>query len=429
MNFNLLPPREQLARIMKRIYDAGLTTLSGGNLSIRDDDGSIWITPSGVDKGGLTPGDIMHILPDGTIEGVHKPSLEYPFHRAIYARRPDVNAIVHAHPPALVTFSIARIIPDTRIIPQAQRVCGRVGYAPYATPGSETLGMNIANALADGFDCVLLENHGAVAVGDHLLGAYQRLETLDFCARTLIRARPLGIACSLTPEQLDLFDAAPDQPLNQFTPSEHTSRERELRVQIAHVVGRAITRQLMIATEGVISARIDDRSFVITPTGFDRRSIDHDDLVLIQNGRREAGKMPSRSTRMHAALYARHPDIGAIITAQPPSATAYAVTACRFDSRTIPESYVMLRDVPIIDYGLPYSDPDAIADIVSPTTPVALIQNDCVLTVGASVLQAFDRLEVLEYSAHSLIDTLSLGRLIPMPEDALIELRRTFGLE
>lgn len=110
----------------------------------------------------------MRLLPDGTIEGPHKPSLEYPFHRAIYERRPDLSAVVHAHPPALVTFSIARIIPDTRIIPQAMRVCGRVGYAPYATPGSLALGAAIAETFADGYDSVLLENHGAVAGGGTL---------------------------------------------------------------------------------------------------------------------------------------------------------------------------------------------------------------------------------------------------------------------
>lgn len=428
MDFNLLPPREQLARIMGRIYSAGLTTLSGGNLSIKDSDGSIWITPSGVDKGTLTPNDIMRLLPDGTVEGVHRPSMEYPFHRAIYERRPDLRSVVHAHPPALVTFSIARIIPDTRIIPQAERICGRVGYAAYATPGSEMLGANIADTFAAGCDSVLLENHGAVAGGQSLLEAYQRMETLDFCARTLLRARAIGIACGLTDDQLALFDTQND-PMPEFDVDEHSSIERELRAQIAAILTRACDRQLMISTEGVISARVDDRSFVITPTGHDRRNIANDELVLIRDGAHERGKTPSRSVRMHEAIYKKHPGINAIITAQPPNATAYAVTACQFDSRTIPESYVMLRDVPLIPYGVHYTDPESVATMVSSRTPVALIQNDCVLTLGASVLQAFDRLEVLEFSARSLIDTLPLGALVPMGDEALDDLRRAFSLE
>ena len=132
MRFHLYHPRDQLVAIMNRIYHTGMTTLSGGNLSIREDNGDIWITPAGVDKGKLTPGDIMCVRAGGAVEGPHRPSSEYPFHRAIYALRPDLRAIVHAHSPALVTFSIARQVPQTNIIPQAQRVCGPVGYAPEA---------------------------------------------------------------------------------------------------------------------------------------------------------------------------------------------------------------------------------------------------------------------------------------------------------
>lgn len=427
MSFELLPPREQLAQIMRRLYEGGLTTLSGGNLSIKDADGSIWITPSGVDKGGLRPEDMMRITPEGAIEGVHRPSMEAPFHMAIYASRPDVSAIVHAHPPALITFSIARIVPQTHIIPQAQKVCGRVGYAPYATPGSTALGQSIAGAFAEGNDCVLLENHGAVTAGGTLLEAYQRMETLDFCARTLLRARAIGMACALTDDQLALADTEA-APLPEFTPTAHSSHERAQRMEVARLLHRACDRQLMIATEGVISARVGPDTFIITPTGQDRRYVEHDDLVLIQGGQREAGKHPSRSVRMHEAIYAQHPSIGAIITSQPPNAMAYAVTACQFDSRTIPESYIMLRDVPLVPYGLNYADPAAVARLISDRRPVAIIQNDCALMVGANVLAAFDRLEILEFSARSLIDTLQLGALQPMPDEALIDLRRAFGL-
>ena len=182
MHFHMLHPRDQLVAIMDRIYRNGMTTLSGGNLSIRDDDDSIWITPAGVDKGKLAPKDIICIRPDGTAIGPHRPSSELPFHRAIFTRRPDLRAIVHAHAPALVSFSIARQTPNTSIIPQAQRVCGMVGYAPYAVPASEALGESIANTFADGYNVVLLENHGIATGGLSLLDAYHRLETLDFCA-------------------------------------------------------------------------------------------------------------------------------------------------------------------------------------------------------------------------------------------------------
>ena len=108
MRFELLHPADQLVMIMNRIYYYGMTTTSGGNLSIKDDNGDIWITPSGIDKGNLTRADMCQVKPDGTVIGPHKPSVELPFHSEIYRRRPDLKGILHAHPPTLVAFSLAR---------------------------------------------------------------------------------------------------------------------------------------------------------------------------------------------------------------------------------------------------------------------------------------------------------------------------------
>lgn len=427
MQFHLLDPREQLVNIMNRIYDTGMTTLSGGNLSIKDDNGDIWITPAAVDKGNLTPQDIICMRVDGTVVGPHKPSSEYPFHRAIYAQRPDLRAIVHAHPPALVAFSITRQVPDTHIIPQAQRVCGRVGYAPYALPGSQQLGDNIAATFAEGYNVVLLENHGIATGGTNLLEAFQRLETLDFCARTLLKARGMGPVSVLSDEQLAPFDRVHNL-LPEFVPDHHSSHERALRKLLVDIVHRAYDRQLMISTEGVVSARVADDEFLITPTGMDRRGLDIGDVVLIRAGQREKGKMPSRSLRLHRAIYQRHPDIHSVMTAQSPYATAFAISSAAFDTKTIPESYIMLRDIPVIPYGTQYVEPERIASVVSERAPVVLIQNDCILTVGRDILQSFDRLEVAEFSARALIETGSIGRLIPIGDSEIADLKAAYAL-
>jgi L-fuculose-phosphate aldolase len=428
MRFSLLHPRDQLVAVMERIYRQGMTTLSGGNLSVLDRSGDLWITPAGVDKGTLVPRDIMRVRADGTVEGPHRPSSEYPFHRAIYARRPDLHAVLHAHPPALVSFSIAHQIPDTRIIPQANRVCGAVGYAPYALPGSEQLGTNIAATFAQGHDVVLLENHGIATGGASLLEAFQRLETLDFCARTLIQAHGLGSFSTLTDAQLALFDRR-QNVLPEFEPAYHSSRERELRGQIVEIVHRACDRSLMISTEGVVSARLDEARFLITPTGMDRRSVEIEDIVLIDGGRREADKLPSRSVGLHQAIYRQHAEVGSVITAQAPNATAYAIASTRFDTKTIPESYILLRDVPRVPFGVFYETPEQAAAQVSARTPVLLAENDCVLAAGATVLQAFDRLEVAEFSARALIDTATkLGTLAPIGDGEIQDLTTAFGL-
>jgi L-fuculose-phosphate aldolase len=272
-----------------------------------------------------------------------------------------------------------------------------------------------------------LENHGIATGGPDLLVAFQRLETLDFCARTLLKAHSQGQVSVLTDKQLAPFDST-HHLLPEFVPGAHSSQERTLRQQIVEIVQRACDRQLMISTEGVVSARVDEHSFLITPTGMDRRSLEIEDVVLICDDQREAGKLPSRSVRLHKAIYERHPEIGCIISAQSPNATAYAISDRRLDTKTIPESYIMLRDIPVIPYGTQYTEPERIAGVISEAVPVILIQNDCVLTIGRNVLQAFDRLEVAEYTARSLIDTVTIGALVPIGDQEIHDLEAAFAL-
>jgi len=427
LKFYLLHPREQLVRIMNRIYNNKMTTLSGGNLSIKDYNGDIWITPAGVDKGKLTPSDIMCIKADGEIIGKHKPSSEFPFHNSIYSKRPDIKAIVHAHPPALVSFSIVRSIPDTNIIPQAKRVCGKVGYAHYALPGSDQLGKNIALTFEKGFNVVLLENHGVATGGNDLLNAFHRLETLEFCARTIIQAKRVGEITTLTEEQISFFDHRQND-LPEFELTEHSSLEREIRSQIVDIVHRACDKNLMISTEGVASIRYEGNDFLITPSGLGRRSIENDDIVMIQAGKREKGKNPSRSVLLHQAIYNHNSNINSIITAQSPSVTAYAISKDYFETRTIPESYVVLRDIPKIEFGDQYNNPENIAKTLSNKTHVILIQNDCLLTTGKNILEAFDRLEVAEFSSNSLISSKIIGDCIKIDDKQIEELNVKFSL-
>ena len=192
MKFELMHPADQLVMIMDRIYQYGMTTTSGGNLSIRDESGNIWITPTSIDKGNLTRNDICCVLPDGSVIGPHKPSVELPFHREIYRLRPDLHAIVHAHPPTLVAFSLARKIPNTRLVPNASLVCGRVAIAKYEVPGSEALGRNIAEKFSEGYNTVILENHGVVCGAGNLFKAFMAFETLDTCGKLEIDAKKTG---------------------------------------------------------------------------------------------------------------------------------------------------------------------------------------------------------------------------------------------
>jgi L-fuculose-phosphate aldolase len=419
----LIHPRDLIMRTMERIYRYRMTTTSGGNLSIRDDNGDIWITPARVDKGSLGRDDIIRVRRDGTIEGPHPPSSEFPFHRAIYEARPDLNGIVHAHPVALVAFSTCRRVPDTGVLHQARLICGEVGFAPYALPGSEALGSNIARTFGEGYRCVVLENHGVVTGGTSLQEAFERFETLEFTAKTIIKASILGGLRTLSKEPPE--PSPPPPALDEFRPGPATSEEKELRRQLCAFVRRCYQQRLMISTEGAFSARLDDESFLITPHRVDRNSLDIDDIVLVRRGASEAGKAPSTAGRNHQAIYDHHREIKAIVNAYPVNSTAFSVTDAVLDSRTIPESYIVLRDVRRVPHAAPHPA-DGPAPLCSLRSPVLILENDGVQVCGTSILDTFDRLEVLESTSEAMINSRPLGAMVPMSDEAINELTAAF---
>ncbi|MBM3860038.1 MAG: class II aldolase/adducin family protein [Verrucomicrobia bacterium] len=414
-------------RTMERIYRYRMTTTSGGNLSIHEQGGDIWITPARVDKGSLTRNDIVRVAPDGTVEGPHRPSSEFPFHQAVYAARPDIRAVVHAHPVALVAFSICRQTPDTRLFHQAHSVCGRTGFAPYGLPGSEQLGRNIAEAFKAGCDSVILENHGVVVGGACLSHAFQRFEAFEFAAKTVIKGRQIGEVRYLTDGQLEQAHTR-SVALESFLLPPPAAKEQELRRQLHLFLRRGCRQRLFISTEGSFSARLGEDSFLITPTQQDRESLEISDFVLVQGDRREKGKKASRAVFAHQAIYRKHPHVQAIVFAHPVNATAFSVTDSVFDTRTIPESYVFLRDVQRVPYGVQFRRDASIADYVTAASPAAILENDGVLVTGNSVLDAFDRLEVLESTAEAVINAHAIGKVSAMPDTVIRELRDAFKI-
>ena len=430
MKVNFLHPRDEIIEIINRIYQNGMTTTSGGNLSILDEDGSIWITPKGVDKGSLIPKDIVRVLPNGSSDGIHEPSSEFPFHLAIYKARSDIKAIVHAHPPALVSFAITRKIPDTRIVPKASEICGKVGYAKYALPGSDKLGEVIAEIFKQNHDTVIMENHGIVTVGNSLMHAFQKLETLDFCARLTLKANILGNVRVLSNEDLEL--SRKEFTLEEFEPGNHSSLEKEIRKNIISLIHRSYSQNLVTSMEGTFSARVEGDKFIITPWGMDRKYLSEEDLVLIEGNKREAGKQPSKSVNLHKEIYEKNPYINAILIAHPPNILAFGVCDAKFDSRTIPESYIVLRDIKKLPYGLEYKSGDIktpeITDFISESTPIVLCENNCIIVTGNSLLQSYDRLEVAEFSAKSVIASKAIGDVIPIGKAEIEELEKAFGI-
>ncbi len=428
MRFELLHPADQLVMMMNRIYYRGMTTTSGGNLSICDEAGDIWITPSGIDKGTLTRDDIMLIKADGSIVGRHKPSVEYPFHLSVYKSRPDIKAVLHAHSPALVSFSIVRRLPELNLIPTVNLICGKISIAEYAVPGSDKLGQNISAEFAKGSSAVLLENHGIVIGAEDIFKAFMSFETLEGSALLEMNGMKLGTLKPLTAEDIELSRQKNQISMPEFVPQSHSSEENALRRDLITLIRRSYDQNLFTSTQGTYSACLSDGSFLITPYGMDRKYLDVEDLVLIKDGYKELGKNPSRSALLHAEIYKRNKDIKSVLVAHPPHAMAFAVTDTVFDPKTIPESYIVLREIKKIPFGSSFMDPAGTAARISEKTPALISENDCIIVSGKSLLNAFDRLEVAEFTAKSILSSLNLGPIVNINDEQVEEIDLAFGL-
>jgi L-fuculose-phosphate aldolase len=136
--------------------------------------------------------------------------------------------------------------------------------------------------------------------------------------------------------------------------------------------------------------------------------------------------VPSRSSSLHRLIYADHPETGAIVSAQCPYVTAFIVSGVRLDSRTIPESYINLRDMPVVPYGAQFEDEAAVSAAITNRNPVIILENDAVLATGRTILEAYDRLEVAEATANALISAKRLGEFSPIDDAAVAEIEEAF---
>jgi len=195
--------RKDIIEVCRRIYNKGFVAANDGNVSVRISDDEIIATPTGMSKGFLTTDQLVKINMNGEkLEGYLNPSSEIKVHIRIYKERPDVRAVVHAHPPISTAFAVAGIPLDQLILPEVILTLGIIPIAPYAPPSTEELAEKVGEYIRC-CDAVLLANHGAVTVGPDVYSAYYRMETLEHYAHILWIARLLGGPRQLTPEDVN----------------------------------------------------------------------------------------------------------------------------------------------------------------------------------------------------------------------------------
>ena len=429
MKFFDLSPAEQVAATMRRVYDRGLTTATGGNISMMDQNGDIWITPKGYDKGSLTSEDIVCVHADGSYEGKHEPSSEIFFHRATYRARPDFRAVVHAHPVFCIAFSLTRTFPRIDLLPDTLTRCKNMRLSKYAMMGSPELGENMYAEFSKGADVVFLENHGICVGAENLLKGYQLFETIEFAAKLDLLSRKLGSPRVITEDQFSAWQARPANELPTFQNHQPDERERGLRAEMVQKLRRGCEHALLTGAVGVCSARVSENSFLITPRDMDNALLEESDLVLIRDGAAEVGKQPSLETPLHAAIYQAHAEINAVFSAAPAHVAAFAASEQPFETSTVPESYYMLRAVPRRPMNEYYGAPESAAAQFSAKTPVVLFENSRIVTTGNSLFTAFDRLEVAEATAASILTAKEAGQVIYLSEAEIQALRTAFHLE
>ncbi len=204
--------RRAVVRVCQRLYERGLIAGQDGNVSVRLRDsggaGFVLVTPAGVSKVDVRAQDLVILSLDGKkVGGRSKASSEVQVHLAAYSARPDVDAVIHAHPPTATGFAVAGIPLDYDALAEMVYNVGRVPTVPYGAPGSREVAELVAGAL-DNADVVLMANHGAVAVGPTLAIAHQRMESLEHAARILLVARQLGRVTRLTRSDVRALESA-----------------------------------------------------------------------------------------------------------------------------------------------------------------------------------------------------------------------------
>jgi L-fuculose-phosphate aldolase len=195
--------RREMVEYGKLLYQKGLTVGTAGNISLRGEGRTMLITPTNTCKGMLEEDRLVLIdLDDGKVLGGGRPSIETPFHMALYRARPDINAVIHTHPVHCTALAVKGISVQTGLTPEGLLVLGReVPMVPYATPGTDDLA-KVLSETSGNATAFLLEKHGAITVGKDMAEAFHRMETLEFMAQLQFNLHALGGAGPLPEDEI-----------------------------------------------------------------------------------------------------------------------------------------------------------------------------------------------------------------------------------
>ena len=201
---NIEEIKQQICDVCHKTWQLGWVAANDGNVSARLEDGRIIATPTGISKSFITPDKHVNLHKEGNIleanEG-SRPSSEIKMHLRCYEKRPDVFSVIHAHPPGATGFAVAHKAMDMYNMIEDVAVIGSVPLTPYGTPSTSEVPDSIEPYLEE-HDVMLLENHGALAVGSDVITAFYRMESLELWAKITINAVILGGSFDISKENV-----------------------------------------------------------------------------------------------------------------------------------------------------------------------------------------------------------------------------------
>lgn len=244
--------RKKIVEVGRLIYDRGFVAASDGNISARLDDGRIVTTPTMVCKGRMSEDMLVLVDIDGRKlrRDERNPSSEFAMHSTIYRLRPDVHAVVHAHPPFGTGFAVANVPLDKPLLSEVILTLGCIPLTAYGTPSTEEISQALSPYIPH-HDALLLANHGAVAYGPDLDAAYYKMETLEHFAKITLIARLVGRPKELSAEAIEkLLDV---RERSGYMPAEARTCQA-----CGYLQGHASTCAVGAATRSIAQTNGDD---------------------------------------------------------------------------------------------------------------------------------------------------------------------------
>lgn len=385
-------PADLVCEAMSRLYFNGLTSVTGGNISIRDDQGNTWVSPTRLDKGYLKPSDIVKVTPEGELVGNYKPSIEYQFHRGILDEIPWANAVVHAHCPNCTAFCALGEFPDLNLWHDAKvEFEGQFGRVPFNDPGTPELRDDMLAQAKAGKSVIFMDHHGVTVGGKDIADAMRRIEMLEKLCSMAFLAHQVGTEVKTITGEVNCFCAPIEVSLETLPAS---FKERNLRKELAHHVERMYVQHMVYADSASCSVKVDETSFLVTPRNVDLRKVTPEELVLVKDGKAYGGE-PARDWKLHAEFYAAGKG-ECVFFCTPDYYMAFANTNAKMNMKM----YMGLKafKTPV---ELPYeATVEEIVAAFTPDTPTVVVANRFVGFTAGNPQTVFNRLETLEAFAR-----------------------------